>query len=153
MKAWLNKGFVMKKSIKEVIIAKLNKSEWWHVSPRDTNAYKKRGKFLASTYKQAEFYGRPNDVSEKILIKNPVYGFSEIEILKKLFPSEYKDIMLSVDEESKDWYEQRIALDAAMFRKAKSLGHDAIVLFGATGRKHLKMNRKPPAVELNLLYS
>ena len=75
----------MKKSIKRVLIDKINKSEWWHVSPRDPNAYSKRGKFLASTYQQAEFYGRPNDIPEKVRISNPVYGFSEIEILKKLF--------------------------------------------------------------------
>lgn len=140
------------KRIKKVITDKINKSVWWHVPPQNPDAYRKRGKFLASTYKQAEFYGRPNDAPERISIKNPVYGFSEMEILKKLFPSDYKNKLLSEDSEIPNWYKQRIALDAAMFRKAKTLGHDAIVLFGLAGRKFLEKNRKPSSVELNLLY-
>ena len=75
----------MKKNIKTILIDKINKSAWWHVNPQDVDAYKKRGKFLASTYAQAEFYGRPNDVSEKVSITNPIYGCSEIEILKIFF--------------------------------------------------------------------
>lgn len=141
------------KNIKEVIVDKINKSEWWHVAPSDPAAYKKRGKFLASTYQQAEFYGRPNDTPYRVSIKNPIYGFSEIEILKKLFPDNYKDMILSEDADVKNWYKERIFLDAAMSRKAKLLGYDAIVLFGATGKKYLKINRKPPAIELNLLYA
>lgn len=42
-------------NIKEVLIDKINKSEWWHVTPADPEAYSKRGKFLSSTYQQAEF--------------------------------------------------------------------------------------------------
>ena len=76
----------METHIKDILIEKINKSEWWHVPPRDRDAYKKRGKFFASTYKQAEFYGRPNDVPEKVLISNPIFGFSKVEILRSLFP-------------------------------------------------------------------
>ena len=69
----------MKKNIKTILIDKINKSAWWHVNPQDVDAYKKRGKFLASTYAQAEFYGRPNDVSEKVSITNPIYGCSKLK--------------------------------------------------------------------------
>lgn len=72
-------------NIKNVLIEKINNSEWWHVPPQDPEAYKKRGKFFASTFLQAEFYGKPNDNSEKINIKNPIFGFSEFEILEQLF--------------------------------------------------------------------
>lgn len=142
----------MKINIKKVLIDKINKSEWWHVAPRDPEAYKKRGKFLASTYQHAEFYGRPNDTPYRVAIKNPVYGFSETEILKKIFPDNYKGMILSEDAEERNWYKRRVGLDAAMFRKAKSLGYDAIVLLTATGRKYLEINRKPKSIELNLLY-
>lgn len=50
-----------------------------------------------------------------------------------------------------NWYQKRIRLDAAMFKRAKSLGYDAIVLIAAVGRKELARNRKPRAIELNLL--
>lgn len=139
-------------SIKKVLIEKVNKSKWWHVFPQNHNAYAKRGKFFASTFQQAAFYGRPNDIPSRVLIKNPIYGFLEAEILKKLFPEAYKDMLLPEDTDSKNWYKQRIALDAAIFRKAKSSGYDAVVLMAANGKKYLENNKKPPSIELNLLY-
>ncbi len=39
------------------------------VTTQDPEAYKKRGNFIASTFRQAEFYGLPNDTSGKIHIK------------------------------------------------------------------------------------
>ena len=118
------------------------------MTPSDPDAYLKRGKFLASTYFQAEFYGRPNDIPNKVQIKNPLYGFSEKEILKRLFPSDWKGMMLDDD----CGYEARIALDVLLFRKAKELGYDAIVLIASNGMKYLKKNYKPHSMELNLLH-
>ncbi len=138
--------------VKKVLIEKINKSEWWHVFPRDHDAYTKRGKFFASTFQQAAFYGRPNDIPSRVLIKNPIYGFFEAEILKKLFPETYKDRILSENADSKNWYKKRIALDLAIFRKAKLLGYDAVILMSANGKKYLENNKKPPSIELNLLY-
>lgn len=142
----------MKTDIRKVLIEKINKSEWWHVTPRDPAAYSKRGKFLASTYQQAEFYGRPNDIPERVSISDPVYGFSEKEILMKLFFGDINALLLDESASDKDSYRKRIDLDAKMFKKAKSLGYDAIVLMGATGERELTMNRKPRSIELNLLY-
>jgi len=136
--------------MKNILIQKINQSTWWHVPPRDPNAYKKRGKFLASTYKQAEFYGRPNDISEKVKISNPVYGTSEINILKILFPMDYKKIYASLLCDCKNRYKRRIRLDSKMYQKAKSMGYDAIVLLGSNGDKYLMKNRKPHSIELNL---
>jgi len=118
--------------------------------PKDLNAYKKRGKFFASTYKQAEFYGRPNDISEKVQISNPIYGTSEMNILKILFPKNYKKLYASVIDDRKDWYNRRIKLDSKMYQKAKNVGYDAIVLLGNNGEKYLMKNRKPNSIELNL---
>lgn len=138
----------MKKNLKKILVDKINKSVWWHVTPQDINAYKKRGKFLASTYAQAEFYGRPNDVSEKVFITNPIYGCSEIEILKNIFPKNYKKLFSKVDDVGS--YSSRINLDAKMFSKAKRMGYDAIVLLGSNGIEYLSRNRKPHSMELNL---
>jgi len=140
----------MKTKTKKILITKINQSIWWHVKPEDPNAYKKRGKFLASTYKQAELYGRPNDIPERVNIFNPVYGISEISILKILFPMEYKKLYSYVKCECKTWYKRRIEIDSKMYKKAKNMGYDAIVLLGSNGNKYLMKNRKPHSIELNL---
>lgn len=137
-----------------ILVNKINNSLWWHVPPKDLSAYKKRGKFLASTFKQAEFYGRPNDVPEKVSVANPICGFSEIEIVKRLFSAkvveEYKKYVSGADH-CADWYEKRIEWDARIYRKARGKGYDAVVLLASNGRKYLKKNRKPHSIELNLL--
>ncbi|EQB63340.1 MAG: hypothetical protein RBG1_1C00001G0919 [candidate division Zixibacteria bacterium RBG-1] len=137
--------------IKDILIKKVNKSDWWHVLPSDKFAYQKRGKFLASTYHQAEFYGHPNFNPEKVKISNPVFGFSEQEILKALFGQTAKAKMLKHSEDD-NFYKKRITLDGEMFQKAKSLGYDAIVLICKSGKKSLMQNKKPNSIELNLLH-
>lgn len=140
----------MKIKTKKVLINKINQSLWWHVTPKDLTAYRKRGKFFASTYKQAEFYGRPNNMPEKIKISNPVCGISEINVLKVLFPMDYKNLYASVINDRKDWYKWRINLDSKMHRKAKDMGYDAIILLGSNANKYLMKNRKSHSIELNL---
>ncbi len=141
------------KELKDILIGKINKSYWWHVPPRDPGAYKKRGKFLASTYIGAEFYGRPNIEPEKVHIANPVFGFSEKEILEQLFPGMSEEMLRGFenDDYNKNWYNERIALDRELYRRAKKMGYDAIVLMGSNGREYLERNRKPHSIELNLI--
>ena len=79
-------------------------------------------------------------------------GFSEKEILDQLFPGNDNGCLLDkFEEERNNWYQERIELDAKMFKRAKSLGYDAIVLIERTGREKLERNRKPRSIELNLL--
>ena len=138
--------------LKDILIEKVNNSYWWHVPPRDSDAYKKRGKFLAPTYRQAEFYGRPNMDPEQVKISNPIFGFSEREILRRLFPLEYKNLELLDDGDyDPDWYTQRTSLDARMHNQAKRLGFDSIILLSPTGKKFLEKGLKPHSIELNLL--
>jgi hypothetical protein len=56
------------------LIRHVNRKDWWHVTPADPHAYEKRGKFFSSTFKEAEFYGRPKDVPEKVAIAHPLVG-------------------------------------------------------------------------------
>ena len=144
------KGHVLKDSL----IRKINTGKWWHVTPRDSDAYKKRGKFFASTYLQAQYYGKPTDVPEKVTINNPVFGFSEEQIWKQLIPS-YKDNKLMMDllndTNDENWYERRITVDAMMFSAAKKLGYDSVILICQSGYEALLKNRKPRSIELNLL--
>lgn len=139
--------------MKKLLIQKINQSDWWHVLPRDPNAYKERGKFLASTYLQAEFYGRPIIEPEKVEIKNPIFGFSEEEILVQLFGKEKAlkclDFVLNEDN---NYYQKRIALDKEMHDTAKRFGYDSIVLMTKQGKNALQRKRKPNSIELNLIF-
>lgn len=139
--------------MKKILIEKVNRSKWWHVKPKDKNAYKKRGKFLASTFRQAEFYGRPNNGFEQVEIKNPVFGFSELEILKKLFDNKIAKIELEkINVDDDNFYKNRITLDSKIHNKAKELGFDSIILMTEQGKKSLKNGRKPNSIELNLIF-
>ena len=136
--------------LKKILIEKINASDWWHVPPRDSNAYEKRGKFLTSTYAEAEFYGRPNNDPEKVYVANPLFGFSEMEILEKLFGGS-KGRSLMREMLHKDTYQVRTDLDAKMCDRARHLNYDAIVLMTASGKKFLQRGIKPKSIELNLM--
>jgi hypothetical protein len=58
------RGFILKRRIAngkgegvplQRLIAFVNRKRWWHVPSRDPEAYRKRGKFLASSYREGEF--------------------------------------------------------------------------------------------------
>ncbi|MFA6548243.1 MAG: hypothetical protein WCT11_04920 [Candidatus Magasanikbacteria bacterium] len=136
-------------NLKQVLVQKINKTNWWHVPPTDPKAYKKRGKFLASTYDEANFYGKPNLLSEKVIVVNPLFGFSEMSILKKLFGSEKAKWLLKKTENLEN-YKVRIGLDAKIYHRAKRLGYDSVVLMTKKGREYLKKGLKPRSIELNI---
>ena len=138
------------KDLKKILIEKVNNSNWWHVPPADPDAYKKRGKFLASTYTQAEFYGRPNIQPEKVRIKNPLFGFSDKDVLKKLFGQRSTKLLMK-EISIKDTYKAIIELDAKMCRRARYLNYDAIVLMAKSGKNFLRKGIKPKSIELNLM--
>ena len=138
--------------LRNSLVEKINKSEWWHVIPEDLKAYEKRGKFLASTYSQASFYGRPKDEPERVFIRNPLCGTSELEILRQLFPTNRKELYEQVLDVGDDWYKRRVDLDSKIFYTAKRNGYDAVVLITSNGKKDLEKNRKPWSIELNLLW-
>ncbi|MFH1232742.1 MAG: BRO family protein [Patescibacteria group bacterium] len=141
----------MPTTLKKILVDKINQSLWWHVTPSDPDAYKKRGKFLASTYSQAAFYGKPNIKPGRVKILHPLCSDSEKTILKVLFPDTHQRMLLFVTgANGSDYYARRINLDAKMHKQAKKLGYDSIVLLGSTAINELVKNRKPRSIELNL---
>jgi len=87
---------------------------------------------------------------EKVTVKNPIFGFSEKEILNQLFGKKGDKYLDRVEKADKDFYQKRIELDKKMYQKAKSSGYDAIVLMTEAGKKSLQKGRKPNSIELNL---
>jgi hypothetical protein len=127
---------------REKMVAHINRKDWWHVPPSDPEAYKKRGKFLASSYREAEFWGRPLNEPQRVRVENPLVGDEaaiEIELLGKRTATE--DI--SVDD--------RYKLDARLKQEASKRGYDSIVLLSPKGYEEFKRTSKIPRfIELNV---
>lgn len=111
--------------------------------PRDPEAYRKRGKFLASSYRRAEFWGRPLVDRVKVVVKNPLVG-DETTIERRLFGRRMSHEGFGM--------EQRWTLDARMKRAALALGYDSILLMAPQGFANFKFSgQAPPNMELNIL--
>src|SRR5438552_1910221 len=111
------------------LIAHVNRKDWWHVKPADTSAYEKRGKFLASSFQEAEFYGRPGDQPEKVTIVSPLVGDNDT-IERKLIGR--------VESHPEITVRQRFALDAKLRHAALRKGYDSIVLMSKPGFQRFK---------------
>jgi hypothetical protein len=121
----------------------VNRKRWWHVPPADSDAYKKRGKFLASSFAEAEYWGRPLDDPLRVKIVRPLIG-DEATIETTLFGRLIATENLSI--------KKRWALDAKMKRSALAKGYDSIVLMGHKSfAKFRSGGHVPRSLELNLL--
>ena len=132
----------------EKLIARINRKDWWHVPPSDPKAYEKRGMFLASTFREAEFWGRPLDIPIRVTVRNPIIGDeSAIQNQLGVVPP------MSPGEGSPKLLEWRWKLDAKMKQAALARGYDAIVLLSPSGyAKLIGEGRLPLSIELNLLH-
>jgi hypothetical protein len=132
----------MTKVAYEKLISHVNRKQWWHVPPQDSNAYRKRGKFFASSFAEAEFYGRPLDEPQRVAIKKPLVG--DEETIAKLLRIRPQHGGMSLDE---------IAAHDAKWRAAALVkGYDSIVLMTPNAFAKFKAEGKPPrSLELNVL--
>lgn len=126
----------------EKLIVHVNRKNWWHVPPQDSEAYSKRGKFYASTYGEAEFFGRPNDNPEKVRVERPLAG-DEQAISK----------MLRISPQHEEMTLREIAEHDARWRNAAlAKGYDSIVLMSPKGFSEFRASGKlPRSMELNIL--
>ena len=127
----------------EKLVAHVNRKKWWHVPPRDLRAYGKRGKFLASSFREAEFWGRPLDEPQRVTVERPLVG-DERTIERKLFGRRVSTESISM--------EQRWALDAKAKKAALAQGFDSIILMTPKAFSEYTANgRLPRNIELNIL--
>ena len=143
-----------KREFVEKLIQRINRKDWWHVAPVDRNSYSKRGKFLASTYREAEFWGRPNDRPERVTVRNPLVGDEatiELTLLGRYESKSWPDIAEDIAA-GKAFAERRYALDAKLYKAGLAKGYDAIVLLSPSSFAKFKAEgRIPLSIELNLL--
>lgn len=127
------------------LIRHINRKHWWHVPPRDATAYRTRGRFLASSFKEAEFWGRPLDEPQHVTIAHPLVG-DEQTIERKLFGRR-----VSTDDIS---MEERWVLDTKMKKAALAKGFDSIILMTPKAFSTFKASGKlPRSMELNVLHA
>ncbi len=135
------------------LIEQINKKKWWHSPPVDSNAYKKRGIFLSSSYKECEFYGRPYDNPVRVCLSNPLID-TEVNIITRIFGADspqmetFRGLMSS---SGKFGLKERFRLDAEIYRTAKKMGYDGIALVTAEGMRKIKEKKLPRSIELNIL--
>ena len=134
----------MKKTTYGKLVAHVNRKQWWHVPPADSNAYAKRGRFLASSFAEAEFWGRPLDEPQRVRIEKPLVG-DEQTIARVLRISPQHDGMT---------LEEIAAHDARWRNAALKKGYDSIVLMAPKPFARFRMSGKiPRSIELNILNS
>jgi hypothetical protein len=125
------------------VIVHVNRKEWWHVPPSDSSAYNKRGKFLASSFREAEFWGRPLDEPQRVAVSKPLIGDEET-IERKLFGRRVSSEDTTMEE--------RWKLDAKMRRAALRKGNDSLVLMAPKAFAEFQSTDKlPRSKELNVL--
>lgn len=123
------------------VIEHINKKDWWRTIEPDEQSIKDRGLFYASSFEEAEFYGRPQNEPSRVDIKNPLIG-DERAINEELgleVPKE--DISV----------EERFALDKKLKETAEAVGYDSIVLMTSENFADYKKTGKiPKSIELNV---
>jgi len=136
----------MRKELIQRLIAHINKKHWWHCPPQDSKSYKKRGKFFASSFAEAELYGRPLDEPHRVEVSNPLVG-SEDHVLDVLgIPKHYPE------PEDPLFYQKRLGLDVKMRNAALARGYDSIAIIHPTAfSTYRKIGKIPRSIELNIL--
>ncbi len=134
----------MNNALYQRIVAHVNRKSWWHVPPVDPDAYRKRGKFLASRFSEAEFWGRPLDEPLKVTVARPLVG-DEATIERNLFGKHVspRDAIRTIG--------RRWKLDHQIKRAALRKGYDSILLMAPRAFARLRSTGKfPSSLELNI---
>lgn len=122
------------------LIARINRKYWWRTALPSKRCILDRGLFFASSFEEAEFYGRPLDTPFRVRITNPIVG-SFFYIEKEL---------LGYDSPGKKTIAAIFDHDALLKKRAENKGFDSIIVLSSTGHdKYYHENKIPYSVELN----
>jgi len=121
----------------------INGKCWWHVTPAAAPAcYEERGRFYEASFHHSEFYGRPNDIPDRVTVSNPLIG-SDDETHMVLFGCVYPEF--------KD-YQALCRHETRRKQRALALGFDSIAVpYEASMRRFLETGRFPRKIEFCLL--
>lgn len=115
------------------IIKRINKRAWWRTAINE-NAIQERGIFFASSFSQAEFYGRPVDEPFKVNIKKPLVG-DEAHVMT-ILGLNVPDPEISIPD--------LLKLEALKMKTASSLGFDSIAIMTSKEFKNFLMKGRLP---------
>ena len=123
------------------LVAYIKAHKWWRTALPSKTAIKARGVFYASSFHEAEFYGRPLDTPFMLEVISPLFG-DESHIMEML------ELPLPPDNISG---KERFALDAEMLKRARGLGYDSIALMTPAGYwDYLVKGKIPRSIEIQV---
>ncbi len=123
------------------LVSYINSHGWWRTALPDEKAVKARGVFYASSFREAEFYGRPLDTPFRVHVTNPLFG-DEPTIMQALGLSLPPDNIP---------VKERFSLDAKMKGLAAAKGYDSIALATPNAyKKYAEASRVPNSIELQV---
>lgn len=123
------------------LIKNINSRKWYHVPPSEGDAaYAKRGKFMAGSYRNAEFYGRPLNEAQRAKVTDPLVG-TEDEIAKELGISPQREGMS---------LKEIAAHDRKWALEALNQGYDAIVTVGKKAMDKFRDSGKLPGEDMEI---
>lgn len=123
------------------LIKRVNRKAWWRTCLPSKKAIRDRGLFFASSFEEAEFYGRPLDTPFRVQIKNPLVG-SFAHVQKKLL-GHYEPRIHTI--------KQIFARDRLIRKHAGILGFDSIIVLSEKGyRNFCADGTLPRSIELNV---
>jgi hypothetical protein len=123
------------------LISYINSHSWWRTALPGEKAVNARGLFYASSFKDAEFYGRPIDTPFRVKVTNPL--FSDEPLIMQFLGLSLQSPGISIKE--------RFALDAKMMELAALKGYDSIALTTTKAyEKYIVTSRIPRSIELQV---
>ena len=130
------------------LIKRINRKRWWHVQPQDPRAYEKRGKFFASSYDEAEYYGRPGE-PQRVTVCHPLAGDEEHIEMTLLGSRPSKE--LEKLEPGLPIIQARLDIDARIKEAAVAKGYDSVALMTPKAwMAFQEAGKLPRSIELNV---
>lgn len=139
----MKKPELLAEEIGRRVTKKINQREWWRTWV-NKEALQERGLFLVSSFRYAEFYGRPLNNPFKVDLKNPLIG-------DEAFVMDF--LGLSVPHEDMSGKEI-LEMEAKKMSAGIAKGFDSIVIISPNEFKKLKESgRLPNGYELQVFCS
>ena len=129
------------KITRQKLINRVNRKAWWRTCMPNKKAIRDRGLFFASSFEEAEFYGRPLDTPFRVRIENPIIGHFD-HIQKQLLCNtvEFNDTITGI-----------FVHDKLLKERAQQQGFDSIIVISESShKKYCLENRLPRSMELNV---
>lgn len=139
----MKKPELLSEETRKRVIKRINQREWWRTRV-NKDVLQERGLFLVSSFRYAEFYGRPLDNPFKVDLKNPLIGDEAFAMGILGLPVPREDIS----------GKEILEMEAKKMSVGIAMGFDSIAIMSPNEFKKLKeIGRLPNGYELQIFCS